>query len=48
LKPWIVKYLLDTAEQYGAQLYKVPVEQKGKKVQLVQVRKSITLPLLSW
>ncbi|KIL68967.1 hypothetical protein M378DRAFT_158117 [Amanita muscaria Koide BX008] len=37
LKPWIGKYLLDIAEQYGAQLYKAPAEQKSKKVQLVQV-----------
>lgn len=36
LKPWIGKYLLDIAEQYGAQLYKAPAEQKSKKVQLVQ------------
>ena len=38
LRPWIAEYLLNVSEQYGAQIYKAPVMQKSRVIQLVQVR----------
>ena len=36
--PWILKYLLEVAEEYGADLSIVPRKDKGAKSQLVKVR----------
>lgn len=38
VRPWIAEYLLSVSEEYGAQIYKAPVTQKSRVVQLVQVR----------
>ena len=35
--PWIVDYLIDIAEQYGANLSSVPRKEKAMKAQLVKV-----------
>ena len=39
VRPWIVEYLLSVSEEYGAQIYKAPITQKSRVVQLVQVRR---------
>ena len=36
--PWIVQYLIDVAEEYGANLSSVPRKEKAVKAQLVKVR----------
>ena len=35
--PWIVNYLIDIAEEYGANLAAVPRREKAMKAQLVKV-----------
>lgn len=35
--PWIVDYLIDIAEEYGANLSAAPWREKGPKAQLVKV-----------
>ena len=35
--PWIVQYLTDIAEEYGANLSSVPRKEKAVKAQLVKV-----------
>ncbi|KAJ7462215.1 hypothetical protein B0H11DRAFT_100130 [Mycena galericulata] len=34
--PWIKKHLIQVAETYGGNLSSVPLEEKGKKVQIVE------------
>lgn len=37
-EPWICKYLIETGENYGGRLMDVPLRDKKRKVQLVEVR----------
>ncbi|KAK2467768.1 hypothetical protein APHAL10511_000063 [Amanita phalloides] len=50
LRPWIVEYLLDVGKQYGAQIYKAPIIQKPRAIQLVQflTYPSDSQPLFVW
>ena len=38
IRSWICTYLIDTGETYGGSLADVPVWEKKKKVQLIEVR----------
>ena len=37
LTPWILPYLLQNAETYGAQIFTIPFFEKKKKVQITEV-----------
>jgi hypothetical protein len=44
LRPWLVEYLVGIGERFGGNLTGLPLHEKKKKVQLVEVRRTFVIP----